>query len=476
MSTPIPQISSTTSIPNYYPQAHYTAPAASPAMTSPAITSPAMTSTTHYTPLTTTTQYLAHYSGNASTPNPISNPYGSYSNTTAYSFPTTYTASYGLGATGLPVVPGTANLGGIITSSSTGVTGTHKTPSGTLRPSSPVSPSVTGREASQAIQRLAASELRNAGFSGAKPEALYVLEQEVVGFVQSLYTLAHQYSNLANRSGPIATDLLLATEELDREWAYEVGPETLAKWLRKRERRKAAKDTKGKGKNTTTEGENQKSYLSAPSLIPYPTRSPTPELLSSDDDMDVEDNVGGSAALIAASATVQSQQVSQIPPTAHPTHLSLAPPSLTLNPNGGGGMPPGTSMKLRSIPASTLRNLPGDLPGLPPKHTYLQTPITTRRTTSQPHPTSTSSSSTSSSDPTKPKSQNQLQMEKKLHTAALVQESLKNLLLATEYTEDPEIDSGGVSGATTARENAELLGHIVNWESTVGGGRKRWRV
>ncbi|KAJ3998259.1 hypothetical protein F5050DRAFT_1745643 [Lentinula boryana] len=465
MSTPIPQISSATSIPNYYPQAYYPASAASPAITSPAITSPAITSTTHYTPSATTTQYLAHYAGNASTPNPISNPYGSYSNTTAYSFPTTYTASYGLGAPGLPAVPGTANLG--ITPSSTGVTGTHKTPSGTLRPSSPVSSSVTGREASQAIQRLAASELRNAGFSGAKPEALYVLEQEVVGFVQSLYTLAHQYSNLANRSGPIATDLLLATEELDREWAYEVGPETLAKWLRKRERRKAAKDAKGKGKSTTTEGE-KKSYSSAPSLIPYPTRSPTPELLSSDDDMDMEDNVVPSAALIATSATVQSQQVSQIPPTAHPTHLSLAPPSLTLNQNGGAGMPPGTSTKLRSIPASTLRNLPGDLPGLPPKHTYLQTPVTTRRTTSQSH-------NTSSSDPAKPKSQNQLQMEKKLHTAALVQESLKNLLLATEYTEDPEIDSGGVSGAT-ARENAELLGHIVNWESTIGVGRKRWRV
>jgi len=52
-------------------------------------------------------------------------------------------------------------------------------------------------------------------------------------------------------------------------------------------------------------------------------------------------------------------------------------------------------------------------------------------------------------------------LEKKLKTASLVQESLKNLLLATE-------DS-------TAQEDAELLGHIVNWE-TGSHPRKRWKV
>lgn len=52
-------------------------------------------------------------------------------------------------------------------------------------------------------------------------------------------------------------------------------------------------------------------------------------------------------------------------------------------------------------------------------------------------------------------------LEKKLKTAGLVQESLKNLLLATE-------DS-------TGQEDAELLGHIVNWETGLHP-RKRWRV
>ncbi|KAJ4472225.1 hypothetical protein J3R30DRAFT_3523975 [Lentinula aciculospora] len=445
----VPQIPVSTT-PNYYPQAYYT--------TATSTANPATSAATHYTPSATAAQYLAYYTNNASNPIPGSNPYGSYTNQSAYSF-SSAAPSYGLGLAGIPGATSTAAMG--TASNSTSGTGTHKNPTGTLRPSSPAAPAVTAHEASQVVQRLAVSELKNAGFSGAKPEALYVLEQEVVGFVQSLYTLAHEYSNLANRSGPIATDLLLATEELDRDWAYELGPEKLAKWLRRRERRKAKKDAKGKGKPTAEE----KAYSSTPSLSPHPARSPTPELLQSDDDMDLDDVVP--TASIPAPVQ-QTHQVSQIPPMAHPSHLSLAPPSLTLIP---AATTPGTNTKLRTMPASTLRNLPGNLPGLPPKHTYLQTPATPRRTISQP--------SNSSSDPTPPKSQNQLQMEKKLRTAALVQESLKNLLLATEYTEDPEFDSGGMNVAT-ARENAELLGHIVNWESTMGMaggvGRKRWRV
>ncbi|KAJ3768517.1 hypothetical protein FB446DRAFT_751252 [Lentinula raphanica] len=453
MSSPIPQ----TTPANYYPQAQYAAASTSAA-------NPIMTTTPQYMPSTTGTQYIAHYATNVSTPNPATGTYGSYG-TAAYSFPTTYNAAYAPGTPGLPAIPGTASLGNASNlAGGNPNTGTHKTSTGTLRPSSPVAPTVTAREASQAVQRLAASELKEAGFSGAQPEALYVLEQEVVGFVQSLYTLAHRYSNLSNRSGPIATDLLLATEDLDKEWAYDVSPEKLAKWQRKRERRKAAKDAKGK-RNASTAEREKKSFSPAPSLVPHPTRTPTPELLPSDDEMDVDDMVS-TAVPAVTSAVLPSHQMSQIPPTAHPTHLSLVPPSLTLQP-GGPGTIAGVGTKVRPIPASTLRNLPGNLPGLPPKHTYLQTPVTTRRNLSQ--------HTSSSSDPAKPKSQNQLQMEKKLRTAALVQESLKNLLLATEYTEDTEFDSGGVSGAT-ARENAELLGHIVNWESTVGVGRKRWRV
>jgi len=52
-------------------------------------------------------------------------------------------------------------------------------------------------------------------------------------------------------------------------------------------------------------------------------------------------------------------------------------------------------------------------------------------------------------------------LEKKLKTAGLVQESLKNLLLATE-------DNLG-------HEDGELLGHIVNWEASTHP-RKRWKI
>ncbi len=102
------------------------------------------------------------------------------------------------------------------------------------RPASPILPAVTPKVASQTVQRLVASELRDSGFNGAQPEALYVLEQEVVScafvfcaqisigiltfepiVVQQLYQRAHEYANLSNRSGPIATDLLLAGKEFN---------------------------------------------------------------------------------------------------------------------------------------------------------------------------------------------------------------------------------------------------------------------
>ena len=52
-------------------------------------------------------------------------------------------------------------------------------------------------------------------------------------------------------------------------------------------------------------------------------------------------------------------------------------------------------------------------------------------------------------------------LEKKLQNAGLVQESLKNLLLATE-------DS-------TGQEDAELLGATVNWEAATRP-RKKWKL
>ncbi|KAI9448259.1 hypothetical protein H4582DRAFT_2068782 [Lactarius indigo] len=78
-----------------------------------------------------------------------------------------------------------------------------------------------------------------------------------------------------------------------------------------------------------------------------------------------------------------------------------------------------------TIPSS-LRSIPHFYPNLPPKHTYLRTPA-----------------------------------KKKLKNASLVQESLQNLLLATEDVVGPD--------------DGEILGAIVNWEATVYP-RKRWKL
>ncbi|KAG5343026.1 hypothetical protein C0989_000016 [Termitomyces sp. Mn162] len=111
--------------------------------------------------------------------------------------------------------------------------------------------------------------------------------------------------------------------------------------------------------------------------------------------------------------------------------LLPAPPrssSPDLLPSDDEGAPP-------TVPL-TLRLLPSYFPSLPPKHTYLRTPASPPKKAALPS------------------------LEKKLKTAALVQESLRNLLVATE-------DS-------TNQEEGELLGHIVNWKLSAHP-RKRWK-
>ncbi|KAF8076141.1 hypothetical protein FPV67DRAFT_1664442 [Lyophyllum atratum] len=173
--------------------------------------------------------------------------------------------------------------------------------------------------------------------------------------VEQLFERAHEYANLSNRAGAIATDLILACDEFD------MLPEKLRgvqlKTRRKRRRSDAA--------------------VHAPTLLPAPSRSPSPDLLPSDDE--------------------------------------------------------GTPI---TIPL-TLRMLPHHFPNLPPKHTYLRTPASPPKKAALPS------------------------LEKKLKTASLVQESLKNLLLATEDN--------------TNQEDGELLGHIVNWEMGMHP-RKRWKT
>ncbi|KAF9040628.1 hypothetical protein BJ165DRAFT_1350640 [Panaeolus papilionaceus] len=223
-------------------------------------------------------------------------------------------------------------------------------------PPEPPEPAVTPAVASRALRKLVSHQLQQAGFNTAVQPAIERLEIEVAIFVQQLYQRAHEYANLANRAGVIASDLVIACEDFDIQpkdlYAVKVNS------LRKRKR-----------------GNHDPTKLIT--LTNPPSRSPSPELLSSDDEE---------------------------------------------------GPPP--------IP-TTLKNLPSYLPDLPPKHTYLQTPASPPKKAALPS------------------------LEKKLKTAALVQESLQHLLLATEDNMN--------------QEDGELLGHIVNWETTVQP-RKRWKV
>lgn len=89
---------------------------------------------------------------------------------------------------------------------------------------------------------------------------------------------------------------------------------------------------------------------------------------------------------------------------------------------------------------ATLQNLPSYLPMLPPKHTYLKTPPTSAQQRHEALPS----------------------LEKKLQTASLVQDSLRNLMANTEDTADLDSD---------------VLGSYVNWEQNMyGHSRKRWKV
>ncbi|KIK08552.1 hypothetical protein K443DRAFT_672567 [Laccaria amethystina LaAM-08-1] len=165
----------------------------------------------------------------------------------------------------------------------------------------PPEPSVTQAVASRAIQRLVFSELRFAGLDSAPQSVLQRLELEVIALVQRLFQRAHEYANLANRSGAIASDLALACEEFNL-------PITKLRKIRTRAKSKKSKKMKGAAKSSNL-------TPSLPILVPPRSRSPSPKLLPSDDE--------GTTALIPA----------------------------------------------------TLRNLPPGFPSLPPKHTYLQTPV-----------------------------------------------------------------------------------------------------
>ena len=93
--------------------------------------------------------------------------------------------------------------------------------------------SINPEVATKAIERLVLVGLKNVGFDGSEPGAMKRLEAEVVECtflyilmlrswttfliprldVKMLFERTHEIANLANRSGPIVTDLLLACKE-----------------------------------------------------------------------------------------------------------------------------------------------------------------------------------------------------------------------------------------------------------------------
>jgi len=232
------------------------------------------------------------------------------------------------------------------------------------RPTSPAEPppppdysSINPEVAAKAIEKLVLAGLKNAGFDGSESGALNRLEAEVVEYVKGLFERAHELANLLNRSGPIATDLLLACKErnADLEQLKKVSPGSRSK----------------KRKSTDPY------HIQAATLVLPESTPPLPRMINTDDDE----------------------------------------PGLV-------------------IPA-TLRSIPHYTPALPPKHTYLRTPVAPMKKAAV------------------------QSLEKKLQNAALVQESLKSLMLATEDNPD--------------NEDAKLLGAIVNGQA-IGYQRKRWKL
>ncbi|KAF8528858.1 hypothetical protein BU17DRAFT_73128 [Hysterangium stoloniferum] len=98
---------------------------------------------------------------------------------------------------------------------------------------------------------------------------------------------------------------------------------------------------------------------------------------------------------------------------------------------------PVAPVQLGALP-QTLQDLPDHLPSLPPKHTYLHTtPAAIKR----------------SKIPS---------LDKKLDNAAKVQQSLRNLVKATEDN--------------TGKGDLELASGVVNWMATANTSRKRWKI
>ncbi len=198
----------------------------------------------------------------------------------------------------------------------------------------PPEPAVTHKVASKAIERLVLQELKNVGFDRVEQPAVGRLQLEVTTcvvfltllknhllihlflyfvVVQQLFQRAHEYANLANRARAIASDVLLACEDFD------LTPRELNKVNKVTAKRKKGMHCVHRSSLylNASLGRKGGSRTCPIELVKTKSRSPSPELLPSDDEEP------------STAATV----------------------------------------------ATTLTNLPVGFPKLPPKHTYLQTPV-----------------------------------------------------------------------------------------------------
>lgn len=194
-------------------------------------------------------------------------------------------------------------------------------------------PAVTSGIASAVMQRLLLSELLEVGFDSVSPLVLHRFENEVTAcsycdfhlsptfptetrpstVLNDIFTDAHDYANYATRANPMAVDLLRATQDhgLEPKDLYRMGQLT----KKRRQSESFSPHNDGLPSNWFANADNPE--MGTTVLVPPPSRSPSPELLPSDDE----------------------------------------------------GTTPVVPVTLRTLPQNF------HLPALPPKHTYLRTPV-----------------------------------------------------------------------------------------------------
>lgn len=332
--------------------------------------------------------------------------------------------------------PGTAAAGAPSLASLTIQTDTYRqTHPAPARPPSPPEPAITPDVATRAIRRVVENEAIKVGFASSDIQAVRRFELEVVActlaipllhyiyiyllnllsvlVTEQLFERAHEYANLANRASVIPPDLLLAIAD------FGIEPKELYRLARKRR----TSQTTG-----TTESTD---------MVVSPKFKPKKLVRSS---------TQKTHKVLSTHLYIYISRTKDFTNATHIVNLTFTiPRSPSLRRRIGSSNPPRQSPRSSSLSPTT------------PSQTYL--PPNSRECYITFSPKLFSHTHDFQASP--PKKAALPSLEKKLKTAGLVQESLKNLMLATE-------DS-------TGQEDAELLGHIVNWEMGLHS-RKRWRL